>query len=145
MKAKQKICPTCGELKYLWNKAIGCRGCVAKHKMSSETVKKLDKKPLKRSPLKKVANKRKLQEKEYSKKRKKHLENNPNCVSCGGVATEIHHRMQIRYGKFLNDESQFLSLCNPCHRYTHNNVEVSVQLGYLASKEEKAKYLRDNL
>jgi hypothetical protein len=99
----------------------------------------------KKAPLKKVSDKRRAEEKEYSKKRKKHLEKHPNCVSCGGKADQIHHRMQIRYGRFLNDESQFLSMCASCHRFTHDNVEFSVKMGYLASKKEKAKYLKDRL
>lgn len=100
---------------------------------------------LKRKPLNKVSGKRKEQEREYSKLRKKHLEDNPTCVVCGGKATQVHHRLQIRYGKFLNDTSQFLSVCAADHRMIHNNVAFSIQEGYLASAEEKAKYLKDNL
>lgn len=98
-----------------------------------------------RSPLKKVSGKRARELAVYSALRKEHLEKNPNCVACGGKADQIHHRMQIRYGKFVNDVSQFLSMCGNCHTFTHNNVDFSIKEGYLASKEEKAKYLRDNL
>lgn len=89
--------------------------------------------------------KRVEQEKEYSKLRKQYLEANPLCERCKKEASEIHHFYQIRYGKFLNDTDQFVGLCAPCHRFTHDNVELSIKEGFLASPEQKAKYLKENL
>lgn len=137
---KRKVCEREGCGNPVWSKGM-CKWHVPK-KMPEN---KNSGNNLKRSSLRKKSAKRKVQEDEYSKKRKKHLEVNPKCVSCGSIADQVHHRLQIRYGRFLNDESQFLSVCGPCHRHIHDNVEFSVEMGYLASKEEKAKYLRENL
>jgi len=135
VQAKKKLCPTCGELAYLWNRTIGCKSCVSKSKGNSLKSTKIDRR----------SEKRVVQEKEYSKLRRKHLEENPLCFVCGGEADQIHHRMQIRYGDFLNDTAQFRSACAPCHRSIHNNVAHSIENGYLASKEEKANYLKENI
>ena len=135
MQAKKKLCPTCGKDDYLWNRTIGCKSCVGKSKKSSLKSTKIDRR----------SGKRVVQEKEYSRLRSKHLYDNPTCVACGGVADQIHHRMQIRYGDFLNDTTQFLSVCGDCHKLIHDNVAHSTENGYLASKEEKGQYLKKNI
>jgi hypothetical protein len=124
----------------------GCNNPVwSKGRCKYHPLAKSGSKGLKKTPIKKISDKRRVQEKEYSKLRREHLKNNPKCVVCGCEADQIHHRMQIRYGKFLNDSSQFMSVCAPCHRIIHDNVAFSIREGYLASAEEKAKYLKKNL
>jgi ribosome-binding protein aMBF1 (putative translation factor) len=98
MKAKQKFCDGCGELRYIWKNVVVdgerlrlCQRCAKSHQGRSAKPTSSKKQSIApRSP------KRQKQEREYSKKRKKFLEENPLCQIpvpgiCTHKATEIHH------------------------------------------------------
>ena len=67
-------------------------------------------------PIKKVSNKRKVDNKEYLKVRKVFLESSIYCQvkGCKELATEVHHK-KGRIGKLLTDISYFLGVCRECH------------------------------
>lgn len=100
------------------------------HQSNNYSAKKNEGNKLKKSPLKKISDKRKKQEAAYSVLRKQFLKDNPNCEICGGVATEIHHKFH-REGERLNDTSYFMAVDRKCHRMIHDNPEDSYRLGYL--------------
>lgn len=72
-------------------------------------------------PIKKVSNKRKVENKEYTKLRKAFLESSIYCQvkGCKKLATEVHHK-KGRIGKLLTDISYFLGVCRECH----NKIEL---------------------
>ena len=70
--------------------------------------------------IKKVSDKRKVQEVTYKLLRKQYLTAIPKCEVCGNVATEIHHK-NGREGERLNDQTYFMSVCRSCHTYIHEN------------------------
>ena len=69
---------------------------------------------------------------EYSKLRKKHLEQFPMCQAkiykCTLKSTDIHH-MKGR-GKYHLDTSTWLSVCRSCHDWIEKNPEDAKELGY---------------
>lgn len=85
---------------------------------------------------------------QYNLKRKEYQKQNPKCESkgfsdqCSGVGSEIHHFFQYREGDALTDVSQFRNCCTPCHQKIHSHVAEAVEGGFMASKEEKAKYIQ---
>jgi len=72
-------------------------------------------------PIKKISNKRKIENKEYLKVRKLFLESLIFCQvkGCKGLATEVHHK-KGRIGKLLTDIRYFLGVCRECH----NKIEL---------------------
>jgi hypothetical protein len=72
-------------------------------------------------PIKKVSQKRNLENKNYTKVRKVFLESLIFCQvkGCKGLATEVHHK-KGRIGKLLTDISYFLGVCRECH----NKIEL---------------------
>lgn len=90
---------------------------------------KPDKTPPKaKKPLKKVSEKRKVENKEYKTLRAVYLENHKFCEvkfkGCTGKATEIHHD-EGRANARLNDVANFVSICRNCHTITENkNLKV---------------------
>lgn len=79
-------------------------------------------KPLKRTPLKPLSNKRKDQLGIYKQMRRRYLQKTPKCERCGQSATEIHHKAG-RTNNLLNDSKHFMAICRPCHRWVHDNPE----------------------
>lgn len=71
--------------------------------------------------IKKVSQKRNLENKDYTKVRKVFLESLIFCQvkGCKGLATEVHHK-KGRIGKLLTDISYFLGVCRECH----NKIEL---------------------
>ena len=67
-------------------------------------------------PIKKVSNKRKVENKEYLKVRKAFLKSFIYCQvkGCKELATEVHHQ-KGRIGKLLTDINYFLGVCRECH------------------------------
>lgn len=47
-------------------------------------------------------------------KSKRYLANNPDCVMCGGLATEVDHIVPSRFGG-SDDESNLRALCKSDH------------------------------
>jgi hypothetical protein len=67
-------------------------------------------------PIKKVSQKRNLENKEYLKVRKVFLQSLMFCQvnSCKKLPTEVHHK-KGRIGKLLTDTRYFLGVCRECH------------------------------
>lgn len=100
----------------------------------------------KRTRIKAVSVKREQELKVYSKLRKKHLDRNPICAVCKSKpATEVHHKLHLRYGRFLNMEEYFLSVDRECHNWLHENHNLAIQNGFMIGPEEKHKLLREEL
>lgn len=125
MKAKKKICPTCGKLKFLWNRKVGCQDCVRVSKQPQ----------LKKSELSNRSEKRKGEEAEYRKAKREYLEDHPICEMDGCCKpSEIIHHKKHREGKRIYDKRYFMALCGgfePCHKYIHANPEESYAKGWL--------------
>ncbi len=85
---------------------------------------------MKRSPLRKVSNKRAVENALYLKLRKQFLEENPDCKLCGMPAHDIHHR-RGRFKKRLVEVEFFLSVCRACHTIIHENPKWAERRGYL--------------
>ena len=82
-------------------------------------------KALKRTPLKKISDKRKKQVAAYSVLREQFLKDNPNCAVFPHLkATEIHHTHH-RENERLNDTRYWLAVSRRGHQYIHNNPEES--------------------
>jgi hypothetical protein len=67
-------------------------------------------------PIKKVSDKRKSENKEYTKLRKLFLAEYTICQvkGCKELPTEVHHK-KGRIGKLLTDTRYFLGVCRECH------------------------------
>lgn len=72
-------------------------------------------------PIKKISQKRNLENRDYLKVRKVFLQSLIFCEvkSCKGLATEVHHK-KGRIGKLLTDIRYFLGVCRECH----NKIEL---------------------
>jgi hypothetical protein len=91
---------------------------------------KPERKPRKRAKrIKPISDKRARLMKLYEKCRKIHLEDNPNCVRCGGKATEIHHAKGCE-GEMLIKFQWFRSVCRDCHTWITINSIEAIELGY---------------
>lgn len=101
-------------------------------------------KPLRRTPLKKVGEKRAKESKIYEAAKKQYLADNPECqigpairsagfsVRCKGVATHVHH--VAHRGANLSNPEYFMSSCSgECHpQWVHQtHVKEAYQLGLL--------------
>lgn len=74
-------------------------------------------KPKKHTPIKRVSDKRKTENKQYSELRKQYLYDHPTCeirlIGCTGKATEIHH-CSTSHKDFLNTKT-WKAVCAHCH------------------------------
>jgi hypothetical protein len=94
-------------------------------------------KPKKRLP--RMSKKRGVANREYLKKRKEFLTENPLCeagdilaphfTACTEMATEIHHSR--RRGPLLCDVRYFVPICRACHTYVETHANLSRTLGLL--------------
>lgn len=133
MTTKSKICPGCGKsFPVLWSSKFGCKNCTAKAKKWKAPAAR-SKKEIKKQT-------------EYTPIRKAFIIDHEGCEAglseCTYIATEIHHRMQIRYGYALNDVDQFVAVCSACHKEIHANPEEAISRNLLASRSEKAAYVK---
>jgi hypothetical protein len=103
-------------------------------KVCGEVLKE-KKKPI--TKIKKVSDKRKVEEKEYKKLRKEFLESRMRCearlLGCTVTSTDVHHKSGRGGGNYL-DTKTWLSLCRSCHSKIHD---------VLSSKEAKEKGLKE--
>jgi hypothetical protein len=92
---------------------------------------------VRRTPLKPVSDKRRVENREYSQRRKQFLEENPLCVAadlhlpgveCEGRASTVQHAAG-RSGERLNDETHWLEMCWPCHSWAELHPTESDLLG----------------
>ena len=88
-------------------------------------------KPLKKTPLRRVSKKREKQNKEYYAERKDYLERHPTCTVCKlSPATDIHHT-RGRFHDRLTDFYHCIGVCRPCHQKIHANPTWAREKGYL--------------
>lgn len=80
--------------------------------------------------LNEMSEKRKEQEKLYSKISENFKYLHPDCECCGKKATDIHHK-NGRNGDRLNDSKYFMSVCRICHTYIHEHPQEARENGYL--------------
>lgn len=52
---------------------------------------------------------------DWGKLARRHLEESPRCVRCGGPASEVDHVVPVRMGGRRLDRDNLRSLCHPCH------------------------------
>lgn len=95
-------------------------------KKATEKRKALLSKPNRWKP-KPISEKRKKDNILYSKRRKKHLEQYPECqlklLNCTKKATQIHHAAG-RIGSNLTNQKHFKSTCDTCHRQLHDKLSA---------------------
>jgi hypothetical protein len=121
MVVKKKICAGCDTLTYIYKNVGGkkyCKSCTYKLFPSS--------------PIKKVSDKKKQEDVEYSKKRKLFLETHPSCQAklpgiCTINSTDVHHT-KGRNINYLNVET-WIALCRECHMWVENNPTDAKELG----------------
>lgn len=86
---------------------------------------------MKRTPLRKVSDKRRQQLRLYSRDRKAFLAGKPICEICHrGCSFDVHHR-RGRYGLSLLDQEDWLAICRSCHDEIHRNPRRARTLGYI--------------
>ena len=84
----------------------------------------------KRKRIRGVSIQRERENKLYSKARKEHLSDDPNCGVCRNKkATTVHH-MKGRIGPLIYDKRWFLSACMPCHEEIELNPQWAKEQGY---------------
>lgn len=91
---------------------------------------------MKRSPLRRVSNRRAAENRIYARERKKYLEEHPMCEAClDRPSVELHHK-RSRIGRLLCDVRFFFATCSVCHAWIHDNPRKARELGWLSSTRE---------
>lgn len=118
----KKMCAGCNNMSYIYKNISGkkyCKSCA--YKIAP---------PVK---IKKVSEKKKKQDDEYSKLRKIYLDAHPFCEAklpgCTGDATDIHH-LAGRIGEKYLDVTNFIALCRSCHSYIEIHPKEAKELGF---------------
>jgi hypothetical protein len=132
MKVKKKICSSCGKLTFIWKNQSGERYC--KYCWSSQQAKQGTKKPT--MPIRAVSSKRKKKDEEYSKLRKRYLEDNHLCkvnvADCTNKATDVHHTYAgSNRDTYYLIQSTWIPVCRNCHNWIHSNPQEARILNYL--------------
>jgi hypothetical protein len=127
---KKKICSKCGLESLIWSSRGGQKLC----KRCATTGVVINKPTIKAKPIAPRSQKRSLEEKLYSLRRKVFLQNHPMCEAniqgvCRGVASECHHK-KGRIGKDLLDELNWLALCHNCHEYVERERTWALEMGF---------------
>jgi hypothetical protein len=88
--------------------------------------------------IKKVSDKRKSENKEYTKLRKLFLAEYTICQvkGCKELPTEVHHK-KGRIGKLLTDTSYFLGVCRECHSKIELEPLWAKENGYSLNRLDK--------
>lgn len=125
--------PTCKECKtkfvakyFLQKFCLGTAECI---KASKEQPKK--------KAIKKMSDKRTVENETYLLLRKAFLLRHPDCigkfVGCSGVANTVHHS-RGRIGALLCDIRYFKGLCMSCHTYVETHPNEAKELGLSESR-----------
>lgn len=139
IKLKKKQCDgPCGQMQFIFKNKDGKRYCRSCSQLSAGVAKKSGKsKPTVRQyPISKRSTKKAAEDRIYSKKRKKFLEDNPMCQihlqDCLGLASEIHHTYsgKDRATHYLEIET-WLGTCRNCHQWVHLHSKEARNLGLL--------------
>ena len=90
-----------------------------------------EKKPV---PVKKVSEKREVENKEYQKVSKRYLAKNPGCEAhvssgCLMLSSEIHHKRKRNSKDDRINEANFLAVCRPCHLWIESHPIQAKELG----------------
>jgi hypothetical protein len=129
LQSKKKICSQCEQEKHIWKNDKGfrfCKECWYKIRSKTENLK-----------INAKSSKRQKQDEEYTKLRKRYLEEHPLCEvkfasNCSHYSTEIHH---VRGGEersaFYLVQSEWKGVCRNCHTEIHLNPEKARKLNYL--------------
>jgi hypothetical protein len=120
VKAKKKICDGCQKERFIWKNNAGlryCKQCWSCQKSSKDN---------KNSTIPAVSQKRKKQDAEYSKLRKRYLEENPLCKvkvsGCSNTATDVHHTYSgDDRAVYYLIQSTWMPVCRNCHDWIHGN------------------------
>lgn len=125
MKLGINLCVRC-ETRWIENKDTGlCASCSHDDRKADRTKVKVVK------PVKKVTEKRNIQNQEYARLRKEYLESYPACevVECNNQSNQIHH-MAGRENERLTDTNYFLAVCPDCHERITKDTQWAVANGY---------------
>lgn len=88
--------------------------------------------------MRQVSKKRARQLREYAKKRKLFLEQNPYCKVCGAPADQIHHK-KGRENELLLNEDFWLPVDFKCHRKIEDNPQWAKEKGYSINRTRTMK------
>ena len=81
--------------------------------------------------------KRAKQEREYAKKSKQYLQDDPVCegqlTGCTGVATQVHHSLG-RIGDLLTNDKYFKASCHNCNQRAETHPKEAIAKGFLFSR-----------
>lgn len=90
-----------------------------------------------RKQLNKKSKKRRGEEVEYSKLRRKFLEDHSLCQArlhvCTKRSTDVHHK-QGRLGSLFLDVTKWLAVCRACHTWIENNPKLAIEKGFSLSR-----------
>lgn len=108
--------------------SVSCKVKVLGVKKVQQTANKVGK-----TGIKKVSDKRAIQNKEYSKLRLKFLKENPMCEIYPYLkSTEVHHTYSgSNRNRYYLEVSTWMAVSREGHNFIHNNVSISKQKGYL--------------
>ena len=59
--------------------------------------------------------------------RRKQIVENPLCERCGRIATDVHHRVDLRDGGDPSASANLASLCHECHAKVGRERQVAVK------------------
>tara|TARA_R110000772_G_scaffold208514_1_gene319071 strand:+ start:129 stop:533 length:405 start_codon:yes stop_codon:yes gene_type:complete len=133
VKVKKKICDGCQKEQYIWKNQSGiryCKQCWSRHKPS------VNKKP-NTVPIQAVSQKKKKKDEEYSKLRRRFLEEHSLCrikitSQCSNTATDVHHMYSGNDRMtFYLIQSTWLPVCRNCHNWIHENPKKARIMNYL--------------
>lgn len=87
-------------------------------------------------PIKPISDKQTERLKAYRKVRDQFLKDNPFCMVCGAIATDLHHAAG-KTGDLLTNVQYFRSLCRKHHSYYEVHVSEAKQLGISVDRLDK--------
>lgn len=120
------LCVRC-ETRWIENKDTGlCASCSHDDRKAERTKPKVVK------PVKKITEKRNIQNQEYARLRDQYLKVYPACEvrECHNKSNQIHH-VNGREGEKLTDTNFFLAVCPDCHSKIHANPKWAQDEGYV--------------
>lgn len=84
-----------------------------------------------KKPLPKISEKMAAALREYTPKKKKFLEDNPICKVCfSSPSIDCHHMAGRNTIELLLDETKWLPVCDPCHKFITENSKFAIENGY---------------
>jgi hypothetical protein len=133
MQIKLKECDGCLLMTHIWKNHEGSRYCKYCWSCHSDNT-KAQKPTVKSIPH--VSSKRKKKDAEYSKLRKRYLEEYPICKvhvkNCTKTATDIHHKHSGSERElYYLVQSTWLPVCRSCHNFLHKYPKIARDLNFL--------------